>query len=80
VLASLVSLPAAAQTAAPQPDTGVQPPQQQQREQRAQRFIERFNAANTTHDGRLTLEQARTANMAYTSGISMRSTRSTTAM
>ena len=30
---------------------------------RAHRFVDRFNAANTTHDGRLTLEQAQAARM-----------------
>lgn len=29
----------------------------------AQKFIERFNAANTTGDGRLTLDQAQAANL-----------------
>ena len=36
-----------------------------QEPQRAHQFIDRFNAANTTHDGRLTREQAQAANMPY---------------
>ena len=60
VLLSVASVPAAAQTVAPQPTT---PPVVQN--QRIPRFITRFNAANTTHDGKLTLEQARAAHMEY---------------
>jgi hypothetical protein len=51
----LAAIPAAAQSL-------VSPPQPAQTIP-AQRFLDRFNAANTTHDGRLTLEQAQAAQM-----------------
>jgi len=52
---SLVATPTAAQVPSPPPQTDQAPPEQ--------RFVDRFNAANTTHDGRLTLEQAQAGNM-----------------
>lgn len=62
LVCSLAATPAAAQVAgqdqgAPPPATAAQP------NARAQRFIERFQAANTTGDGRLTLAQAQAANL-----------------
>jgi hypothetical protein len=61
---SLAATPAAAQTAGP--DQGGPPPAataQRQPNAGAARFVERFQAANTTSDGRLTLAQAQAANM-----------------
>ena len=52
---SLVATPTAAQMPSPPPQTDQPAPEQ--------RFVDRFNAANTTHDGRLTLEQAQAENM-----------------
>jgi len=63
VLAGLLAAaPAAAQTGSPAP---LQPPTSQDVSQRAHRFVDRFNAANTSHDGRLTLPQAQVANMPW---------------
>ena len=63
VLAGLfAAAPAAAQTGSPAP---LQPPTSQDISQRAHRFVDRFKAANTSHDGRLTLPQAQTANMPW---------------
>jgi len=61
---SLATSPAAAQVAGgdlsgPPPAPAMQPQQRPQ----AQRFIERFRAANTTGDGRLTLAQAQAGHM-----------------
>lgn len=52
---SLVATPTAAQVTSSSPQADQSAP--------VHRFIDRFNAANTTHDGRLTLEQAQAANM-----------------
>ena len=52
---SLGAMPAAAQITAP--------PAQPTQTAPAHRFLDRFNAANTTHDGRLTLAQAEAAGM-----------------
>jgi hypothetical protein len=52
-IAALSPLAANAQTAQPSPSGG------------QQRFIARFDAANTTHDGHLTLAQAQAAGMHY---------------
>lgn len=65
LVCSLATTPAAAQVAGqdlggPPPATATQPQGQGQ----GQRFIERFRAANTTGDGRLTLAQAQAANLA----------------
>jgi hypothetical protein len=64
VAGGLAGPPLAAQTIPPAPSqehaskaTGAQ----------AHRFLDRFNAANTTHDGRLTLQQAQAANMPWVS-------------
>jgi hypothetical protein len=63
VLAGLLTAaPAAAQTGSPAP---LQPPTSQDVSQRAHRFVDRFNAANTSHDGRLTLQQAQAAHMPW---------------
>jgi Ca2+-binding EF-hand superfamily protein len=43
--------------------TGAAP--SQQTDQPAHRFLDRFSAANTSHDGRLTLEQAEAAHMPW---------------
>jgi hypothetical protein len=61
---SLATTPAAAQLArqdqgAPPPATATQP----QPHAQGQRFIERFQAANSTGDGRLTLAQAQAGNL-----------------
>lgn len=53
--------PTAMQPQAPQPGAQVQPGVQPRA--RVQRFIERFHAANTTGDGRLTLAQAQSGHM-----------------
>jgi hypothetical protein len=50
----VIAMPAAAQVTSPAPQTD---------QSTVQRFIERFNAANTTHDGRLTLAQAQAGGM-----------------
>jgi hypothetical protein len=76
LLCSLVTSPALAQVAGealegpppagapqPQPFTQSEPPMQGQQHGRVNRFIERFQAANTTGDGRLTLAQAQTGHM-----------------
>ena len=52
---SLGAMPAAGQTTAP--------PAQPTQTAPAHHFLDRFNAANTTHDGRLTLAQAEAAGM-----------------
>lgn len=39
----------------------------QHAEQPAHRFLDQFDAANTTRDGRLTLQQAQAANMPWVS-------------
>jgi hypothetical protein len=52
---SLGVVPAAGQTTAP--------PAQPTQTVPVHRFLDRFNAANTTHDGRLTLAQAQAAGM-----------------
>ena len=63
VLAGLLAAaPAGAQTGSPAP---LQPPTSQDVSQRAHRFVDRFNAANTSHDGRLTLPQAQAAKMPW---------------
>jgi hypothetical protein len=59
---SIATSPAAAQVAAgdsagPPPATGTQPPAE------VSRFVERFQAANTTGDGRLTLAQAQAGSL-----------------
>jgi hypothetical protein len=56
--------PAPPPTMAPAPGAVTTPaPHGAGQNQRAQRFVSRFNAANTAHDGRLTLAQASAANM-----------------
>lgn len=51
----LAAAPVVAQTSSPAP---LQPAPSQDAAQQAHQFLDRFNAANTTHDGRLTLQQA----------------------
>jgi hypothetical protein len=58
----LASPPLAAQTIPPAP---FQAYSSQTTGEQARRFLDRFNAANTTHDGRLTLQQAQAANMPW---------------
>jgi hypothetical protein len=60
----LAAAPVAAQTIPPTP---FQPAPTQDAAPQAHRFLDRFNAANTTHDGRLTLQQAQAANMPWVS-------------
>jgi hypothetical protein len=60
----LAAAPVVAQTSSPAP---LQPALSQDAAQQAHRFLDRFNAANTTHDGRLTLQQAQAANMPWVS-------------
>jgi hypothetical protein len=62
VVGLLVAAPVAAQTVSPAP---LQPPTSQDVPQRPHRFLDRFNAANTSHDGRLTLQQAQAAHMPW---------------
>ncbi len=46
-----------------QPATAQSPPASGQQGGQVKSFLERFRAANTTHDGKLTLPQAEAANM-----------------
>ena len=59
-IALLLPLAAHAQTTT---QTPAQPPAQMQPGAWQQKFIAKFNAANTTHDGHLTLAQAQAAGM-----------------
>ena len=70
LLAALTLTPAMAQTAppytpAPAPGVSTPPatPPANGRPQQRRRMRERFEAANTTRDGKLTLDQAKAANM-----------------
>ena len=58
----LAAVPVAAQTSSPAP---IQPAPSQDAAPQAHPFLDRFNAANTTHDGRLTPQQAQAANMPW---------------
>jgi Ca2+-binding EF-hand superfamily protein len=58
----LATTPVAAQTSLPVP---VQVSAPQAAVPHPHRFLDRFNAANTSHDGRLTLQQVQSANMSW---------------
>ena len=63
LLASAIAATAAyAQISSPAP---YQPTPSQDAAPRAHRFLDRFTAANSSHDGRLTLQQAQAANMPW---------------
>ena len=71
-VSSFAGLPAAAQTdlppvAQPSPsqEPAIQPNPSQQPARQPQKLLDRFKAANTSHDGRLTLQQAKTAHMRW---------------
>ncbi len=55
--------PPPAAAAQPQPPGQPQPPSQARQHAQVHRFIERFQVANTTGDGRLTLAQAQAGGM-----------------
>jgi Ca2+-binding EF-hand superfamily protein len=58
----LAATPVAAQVSSPPP---LQPSPSQDAARGTHPFLDRFNAANTSHDGRLTLQQAQAAHMPW---------------
>lgn len=62
-LLALLAVPVQAQPAPPSPGTAVTTPPAPRRGQPRQSLQQRFDEANTTHDGKLTLDQAKSGRL-----------------